>query len=526
VNIRIAPGSEYFAERPAVQDRLERALQRSNAVLLYGGRQAGKTTLLRILHDASLAGRPNVDQLSGYELFVYVDLSRLQYDATPAEFFLHLYMKTVVACKARVTGFEYEDTHTPRDLDSFVLGLLAVAGACGQVDVRFVFLLDEAKRVLGARFPRGFQDNLFSLLFGEAGEQLKVAMVFAGNQHLDEFLKDDTSPIGSRSLSVPLSNLAIGDLQALIANVNDHENGSADVSALSSKIMSLTGGHAGLAARCIERAFFDNPPQEPDLWLPEISANSETLFENWVLSMSPEARDLLPHFASIKSISVPLLAERLAVRKLNKFLARRVFDEYEYTGIAKREGDELVLCNSLFWSYAGAFTVVEPRASDAEAVWSLIEKTELALRQLVLARLSARFAAGTIDKMKLILGDKAWGQIVALQEKSKNRYRYARESSQRELMSCMYLGQLGMLMTNGMTWDMFKNCFRDKRELEDKLSCIMPVRNDRAHFTPVPSKELDRCRIACDDLLTIAERELEEMSETVGAVSSSSPSAG
>ena len=37
----------------------------------------------------------------------------------------------------------------------------------------------------------------------------------------------------------------------------------------------------------------------------------------------------------------------------------------------------------------------------------------------------------------------------------------------------------------------------------------MPVRNDRARFTSVPEKEADRCRIACDDLVAIAERALE-----------------
>jgi len=190
-------------------------------------------------------------------------------------------------------------------------------------------------------------------------------------------------------------------------------------------------------------------------------------------------------------------------------LARRVFEEYEYTGIATREDGNLISCNSLFWDYAKAFNVAEPRAADAETVWLLIERTELALRQLVLYRLKEIFGETVEKKMKGILGDKAWDQIVATREKSKSQYRYTRESSQRDLMSCMYLGQLGMLMTNSATWSYFKISFRDKRELEDKLACIMPVRNDRAHFTSVPVKELDRCRIACDDLLTIAERELD-----------------
>jgi len=61
----------------------------------------------------------------------------------------------------------------------------------------------------------------------------------------------------------------------------------------------------------------------------------------------------------------------------------------------------------------------------------------------------------------------------------------------------------------GPAWDMFKGFFRDKRQLEDLLNAIKPVRNDLAHFRAVPAKELDRCRIAADDLVAILEREVE-----------------
>lgn len=514
MNIKITPGSPYFGERDVVRERFAYALRRSNAVLLFGGRQSGKTSFLRSVLEQSLKQRADVNVLSSYEMFVYVDLTRLRFDATPVDFFQLLIDRVHAACEAQIEGFTHSQKFLPTDLDTFVNALRAIVVACSQVDLRIIFLLDEAKRVLGSRFPRGFQDNLFSLLFGEAGDQIKVAMVFAGNQHLNELLKDDTSPIGSRSLSVYLSNLTMSSIEELTSSLLNSKNMNADANFIASELIEISGGHAGLTARLLERTFSDQTKLEPKIWAPEIAGDSETLFENWILSMSTEARDFVSNFAETRATSIQMLAARLDARGFNKFLTRRVFEEYEYTGIAQRVGDELIAINSLFWNYIKIVAIDEPQSVAKEGVWSLIEETELALRQLVLSRFISKFGNSAYDRMQKILGDKAWDQVNATLEKSKTQYPYARQSSQRDLMSCMYLGQLGALMTNGATWEMFKTSFRDKRELEDKLAYITPVRNDRAHFSLVPEKELDRCRIACDDLLAIAERELDSSRAT------------
>lgn len=56
-------------------------------------------------------------------------------------------------------------------------------------------------------------------------------------------------------------------------------------------------------------------------------------------------------------------------------------------------------------------------------------------------------------------------------------------------------------MSHNAAWARFKGPFVDKRELEDLIKSIVPVRNDLAHFRRVPIKELSRCRIATDDLM-------------------------
>ena len=39
-----------------------------------------------------------------------------------------------------------------------------------------------------------------------------------------------------------------------------------------------------------------------------------------------------------------------------------------------------------------------------------------------------------------------------------------------------------------------------------RVSVIIPVRNDAAHFRSVPLREFERCRLAIEDLMTLLAR--------------------
>jgi hypothetical protein len=80
-------------------------------------------------------------------------------------------------------------------------------------------------------------------------------------------------------------------------------------------------------------------------------------------------------------------------------------------------------------------------------------------------------------------------------------YKLAVDTS--DLLDFAYLGQLGQLMLSRKAWSLFGPMFRDKRELEDMMRDVAPVRNDSAHFRSVPPLELARCRVRCEDLIAI-----------------------
>jgi hypothetical protein len=62
-------------------------------------------------------------------------------------------------------------------------------------------------------------------------------------------------------------------------------------------------------------------------------------------------------------------------------------------------------------------------------------------------------------------------------------------------------------MISGEAWELFRKPFRDRREWEDLIRAITPMRNDAAHFRSVPLRaELERCRMAIDDLTALLAR--------------------
>ena len=503
--LHIRSTSRFVCGRKTECTKLLDGIRRNNAILLYGGRQAGKTTLLLHVKSIMSSVRADVTQLSSLDLPVYIDLTVLAYDATPREFFRLLIQRTLQSCAQQIAGFSLPIEDRQSSLDDFVASLHRVRMATGEVDVRPVFLFDEAKRVLGERFPRGFQDNLFSLLFGELSDSANCVMVFAGAQHLIEFSRDDTSPIGSRASSVILRNLepdAIRELASKVLSSAEQQR----IDDVSSYVAKATGGHAGLAAIFLEAVRSESGGKSLVTIGESVYEHALALFENWALSLSPEAQAITPHLDPTRGLRLADVANHLVQSEMSKFLARRVFDELQYTGVARVQDDGLYQCNELYWRYLAEFGFDRSGASSEGNLWALIEQTELALRNWISSALIAKYGTGFEVQIEKILGSKAWEAIIAMKNKSVRQYKYSVAPPVRDTMSCMYLGQLGTLMTHGDTWAQFRESFRDKRELEDKIAAISPVRNDRAHFSPVPQKESDRCRLACDDLLVIAER--------------------
>ncbi len=154
----------------------------------------------------------------------------------------------------------------------------------------------------------------------------------------------------------------------------------------------------------------------------------------------------------------------------------------------------------------------EPQQVDAtreeREVWNLIGETERNLRQLVRAHYVERWGDSADSRIQKSLGDEQWFAIERNRERYLNQYplsRDARSVGDVELMEFCYFGQLVQLMIAGEAWETFRRPFRDKRHLQDLVACIIPVRNDTAHFRSVPDKEFSRCRLAIDDLRALLE---------------------
>lgn len=482
-------------------------------LLLFGGRQAGKTTMLQHAQDVAVS---RLNQSGGYGeeiLPVYVNLMGLPYDAGPAEFYGYLVDRAIAVCSD-----VFDDFHSPlveaggqgrsiQTTEAFAESIESLLRATHRVR-RVIFLLDEAGRVLGQRFPRAFQDNLFSMLYVDRSEGAdRVALVFCGAQELAGFCEDETSPLGSRAEQLNVVNLRFG---AFSEFVYDHMQ-TAD-EPVRRYLFEESGGHAGLAARMIERCADGQTTsaerlQEVSL---QVAEGSRRLFEHWMARFTEDARIVLKQISGQQvGLRRREIAQLLADGGRDRFGAERTWHELQYVGVcnADREG-RLTKCNALFWRYYQEFEPGElVETADEKRVWDLIKDTEVALRSLVYGKYGEKWPGREYAMMKRVLG-KEWETVERVRRQAKAAYPLS-PGHERELMDCMYLGQLGALVESNQAWDMFKGLFADKREFGRFLKAIYPVRNDIAHFATVPPKELQRCRIACDDVLVMVNQAID-----------------
>jgi hypothetical protein len=500
--------------RDAFCEETVAAAYETGAVLLFGGRQAGKTSVLRKIAADLGAARYCPDALVEARLPVYVNLLELPYDATPARLFGLLSTLANAAYIRQVEGGaaqQLREAATDGTLESLLGDLKHLREGAGNLDLSFLFLLDESKRILGDRFPRGFVDNIFAFLYGDADAAGTCPIVFAGAQELYDLCEDGTSPIGSRAARKILTNLPPRAVEEIILAAQPDLDRTV-ATRWACAIHDETGGHPGLSTRLARRLreCAGDDPGEVNRRIEETRGEFRGLFEIWIRRLSREARAIHDALLARESMDQSELLRHLRSVGVDLFRLDRARDELVFTGIAGREGNHLVANNRAYRIVARDYVVEEPVGEPERTVWGLIEQVELGLRQLISERFVARWGTHTVEKYQQCLGNEGWAGILERREKYKIQYPRSATGADVDVLTFSYFGQLVQLVLWGGAWDMFKHMFRDRRELEDMSRVVCPVRNDQAHFRPVPPRELDRCRIACEDLLAIIESELDK----------------
>jgi hypothetical protein len=135
----------------------------------------------------------------------------------------------------------------------------------------------------------------------------------------------------------------------------------------------------------------------------------------------------------------------------------------------------------------------------------MIKEVETALRSLVRTKYKEKWGPEADARLLKLFSEKEVADLEVRRAKHRGAYPMSPgEVATDEFLDYLFTGDLARLVTATETWDKFSPIFDGRKDvLQKKLQEIMPVRNDGAHFRAVPSKELDRCRIACDDLLVM-----------------------
>ena len=156
---------------------------------------------------------------------------------------------------------------------------------------------------------------------------------------------------------------------------------------------------------------------------------------------------------------------------------------------------------------------------DERETWALVDQVEVELRKLVRLKYAAKWGAGAEARLRKVFSENEQADFELRRKKHLDAYPLSPgQIVPGDFLDYLYLGDVARLVTASETWDQFSPLF-DKRKdlLQGKLQQILPVRNDRAHFRPVPENELLRCRLACSDLLAICNRAI-PAAEHVSAV--------
>jgi len=206
-------------------------------------------------------------------------------------------------------------------------------------------------------------------------------------------------------------------------------------------------------------------------------------------------------------VSVREVPSYLQQHRIDRFSSDRACEELQFVGIANLNLDVLVISGDIYASYARTFVLPEAPSDEEQSAWSLVEQTEITLRKLVRDKYEQKWGTPIDNRVKKVVGDEAWLKIQENKARGAQAYRYSEPDIADPLLDFMYLGQLTQLIVSREAWDLFNHLFRDKRQLEDIVADISPVRNDHAHFRRVPRRELVRCQLRCEDLLYLLEQD-------------------
>ena len=495
-----APSAAFCFGRDGLCREVVNAALENGAALLFGGRQAGKTTILLRIQES---WRPSAEKLSASPLIVpiLVNLMKLPPEDGVHGIYKMMIVEAINACRAIVSETicmeQAATVGSQLTLDHLIRHLGLLIKAIQRSDVYILFLFDETKRILGKSYSRGVQDNLFSLLWGEHELAGRVAIIFAGAQELFEFSVDETSPIGSRAAVQILENLPPEAIREMAARVV--KEAEQTQTACANDTFLLTGGQPGLSlrvlARCLDMRALSEIDKEQFLRKRTIS-----LFQVWVSGLSPEARTLQEKLVGGRTFPTEEAGHILHDAGFDRYMAERACDELVFTGIARRTQDGLALANKLYASFLQNHGWNELGSPAQQEAWAEIERVELTLRAVVRKAYSERWGTHADAQIESVLGADSWKVLQENKAKSARSYRYSSHPTLNDILHFAYFGQLTQLMLSRQAWDMFKTKFRDKRELEDIVKDVTPVRNDRAHFRTVPARELQRCVLRCGDL--------------------------
>ncbi len=378
----IRPSGNFCFGRDAFCSEIIKVAFHHRALLLFGGRQSGKTTILLRIKELLGKNQGISTELNSIDIPVYIDLMTMPYDATPNDFWYFIAKQAQRACKHQIEGFESEgisESLTRLNFDQFVIYISSLFQKGGEVEFRLLFLLDEAKRVLGKRFPRGFLDNIFSLLYGgDLSLGNNFGMIFSGAQDLYALSEDDTSPIASRAGSRVVPMLNEKSIIEMTNFFSDNSLGDEITENAGKWVHSWTGGHAGISVRFAQKLFDGHYDQKVlnNNYAHIISDENKNLLRVWARSLSAEARQIQELLLIHGETEIRSIAIRFKETGFDYLNTDKAIEEMCFMGLIKDKEKNVYPLKKAYWNYSKEYANSNNKygTSVERSVWNLIDE--------------------------------------------------------------------------------------------------------------------------------------------------------
>lgn len=540
VNLALFFGRESLVSH--ICDRLE---GKTESFAILGGRRMGKTTVLRKIEEKLRTRQGGLTKTDCTLLPVYIDFQGLGLAQDPTA----VWREILGQIAHNVRTLKHIDPTSLNDGESALIGtnvsnpfkivhsaLLSFFGSCSTGTLVIVLLLDEVERLLLNEWCDDFWRNWRALVHNTPGIQQNLCIILSGSVELTEIAKDRTSSLWGILDTKFLETFSYEDSKRLITEPGAMALDDSTVDL----IIEWSGGHPFII-QYLMSIIYENQSMPPQDALGKARTSflegQAYIMRTWWSQLGPIGREIYRLLIATEGpVRKDLLTSKWLPDDVNWAL-----DVIRFSGLGQTtDTTSFAAIGTLFKQWLKGSGRLE--TSETQKVPTRTPETALVKldkyacqewnernevdHKLKIVELELRSAISSVyrtewgneweehvkARLKARLADadpeRSIDKIEERRKTAPQKYASLSWVAPPELIHYTTIGHLESLISD--EWQYFNFIFgsgkESRRRFADNFSIIAKMRNELSHPIPIdypiPQTELNRAKVACDDILT------------------------